>query len=243
MALLPSFNSDPTLEAMHRVVEAIENAKPKRDYLGASILGHECERFIYYQLNNADKAEPISYKGLYAIEDGHRTEQLVKDRLRLVQGIELYDIDEETKEQIGFVDGKFSGHVDGIVRGLIQAPKTWHIFEVKCCNEKKFKELQKCVEKYGEKNALENWDYTFFIQAQLYMGKLKLDRHYLICSTPGGRDKTSCRTEFQENFFNTMIIKKDRIINAKSVPERISSRKEYITCKWCRFSDFCWSGQ
>lgn len=231
---------DPTLEAIHRAIEAREHAKPKRDYLGASILGHKCERYSWYQFNHADKAEPIAYKGLYAIADGHATEQVIKYRLRLVPGIKIWDIDEETKDQIGFVDGKFAGHVDGIILGLLQAPTRPHIFEAKACNEKKFNELQKCKDQYGEKASLENWDFTFYVQAQVYMGKLELDRHYLICATPGGRDMMSCRTDFDKTFYENMLRKKDRILAAKTPPERISEQKSFYICKFCNFREFCW---
>lgn len=240
MVAVPDYSLDPTLEAVHRAVENIENTKPKRTYLGASILGHQCERFIYYQLNFAEKSEPISFKGLYCIEDGHRTEHLIKDRLRLLPNIELFDIDPETNQQIGFMEDRFGGHVDGIIRGLLQAPKTWHIFEAKCCNEKKFNELQKCKDKYGEKSALEQWDFIYYVQAQIYCGKMELDRHYLVCATPGGRDMISCRTEFNKSFYESMLHKKDRILKAQDPPTRISERKEFYVCCWCSFKDFCW---
>lgn len=239
MVALPNVEIDPTLEAIHRSVERIENSRAHRDYLGASVLGHACERFAYYALNNPEQAEPISYKGLFCIQDGHNTEKLIIDRLRMVDGIELWDRD-ENGNQIGFEDGKFKGHVDGIVRGLLQAPKTWHIFEAKTCNEKKFNELNKCKEKFGEKSALEAWDFQFYVQAMIYCGKFEMTRHYLICATPGGRDMTSVRTEFDKTFYDNMLRKKDRILNAKSPPTRISEHKSHYLCKWCRFSKFCW---
>lgn len=239
MANLQNFEVDPTLDAVHKAVEAQENSKPKRDYLGASVLGHTCERFPWYALNHPDKAEPISYKGLYCIADGHNTERLVIERLRLVPGIEIWDRD-DSGDQIGFEDGKFKGHVDFIILGLLQAPKTPHLGEVKCCNEKKFAELQKCKEKYSEKKALEAWDFQFYVQSQIYMGKFELTRHYLICATPGGRDMISCRTEFDKTFYENMLRKKDRILTAKEAPARISEHKSFYLCKWCSYREFCW---
>lgn len=231
---------DPTLEAVHRLIEAQENAKQKRDYLGASVLGNQCERFVYYQLNNADDAAPISYKGLYCIADGHRTETLVIDRLRMIEGIQIWDRDEDGN-QIGFTDRRFSGHLDGIILGLLQAPTTPHCLEIKACNEKKFNELQKCKDEYGEKDALQNWDFVYYTQAQIYCGKLELTRHYLVCATPGGRDMISCRTDFNKHFYESMLQKKDRILNAKTPPARISEHKSFHVCKWCRFKELCWS--
>lgn len=239
MVAIPDFKIDPTLAAMHAAVEDRGNSEPKRDYLGASILGHKCERFVWYNLNHAEKSAPIEARGFYAIEDGHRTEQLVIERLRLISGITVWDKD-ETGEQFGFKDGRFSGHLDGVILGLLQAPKTPHVLEVKCCNEKKFNELIKLKDKHGEKAALEQWDYTYYVQGMIYCGKMDIDRHYLLVATPGGRNIVSCRTDFNKDFYQSMLQKKDRIISSTQAPERISSYKEFYECKFCRFSDFCW---
>lgn len=235
-----NFSTDPTLDAVFEAMEAIEAAQPRRGYLGASSLGHKCERMLWYQFNGHPR-EAMKRGGIMATEDGHRTEAVVVERLKLVPGIQIYTQD-ENGEQFGFTkfDGKFQGHYDGVIQGLLQAPKTWHIFEAKACNEKKFAELRKCIENYGEKQALENWDYTFFIQAQCYMGEEKLDRHYLVCATPGGRDMISCRTNFDKSIYEANIGKAQRIINAKSEPERFTSVQSHYLCKWCPYQEICW---
>jgi len=102
-------------------------------------------------------------------EDGHRTEELTAARLRLVPGIELWTHD-ENGQQFGFsiFNGEFQGHCDGVIRGLIQAPKSNHVWECKASNERKYVGFQSAKAKFGEKLALKNWNETYFVQAQLY---------------------------------------------------------------------------
>lgn len=39
----------------------------------------------------------------------------------------------------------FRSHMDGVVLGLLQAPKTWHVLEIKATAEKKLAALRKAV--------------------------------------------------------------------------------------------------
>jgi hypothetical protein len=178
--------------------------------------------------------------GIKAIQDGHRTEDLVIEWLRLVPGVTVWNR-KENGEQYGFefFAGRFRGHIDGVISGILQAPKTPHLLEVKCCNLKKFEGLKKKVAQYGTKNALKEWDFQFYVQAQIYMHFFDLTRHYLVCASPGGRDKTSCRTEYNKAFAEAQIEKARRIINAKEPPARVSENPSYYICRWCDFFDVC----
>lgn len=240
MVALNLTEDDPTLLAIKDILEKAEGLKERRGYLGASGIGHPCERQVWYQYNGYPY-EPMGIKGIYAVEDGHRSEELLASRLKLVPGVQLATLD-ENGNQFGFskFDGKFKGHIDGLIIGLLQAPKTAHIWEAKSVNEKKFGELQKLIEKFGEKNALKEWDYIFYIQSQIYMGEFDLDRHYLTACTPGGRDIISVRTEFDRNIYKATLSKAERIINAKNPPERAFHSKTWKDCRWCKFAEECW---
>ena len=238
MVILPNLDIDPTLEAMKSIMEKRGAEEPRRNYAGASSAGEPCDRRLYYQYNGFPR-EPIGFKGLCAIHDGHRTEELMIERLRLVPGIELYDRD-ENGNQFGFMEDGFGGHCDGLICGLAQAPKTPHVLEIKCCNVKKFDELNKLKLKYGDKGALKEWDYVYYVQAQIYMKKFKMTRHYLVVATPGGRDVTSVRTEYNAEIADAMEGRVRRIMASKEPPERISSRKEVLICRWCPYHEVCW---
>lgn len=238
MSTLP-LSRDPTLDAADHALEIMEQLQQPRPYLGASAVGGPCDRALWYGFRWAT-ARRLPASSLKAIEDGHHGEDVMAERLRLVEGVTLWTVDEETGEQIGFSDhnGHFLGHTDGVIQGLLQAPKTPHVWEHKQVNEKKFAKLQRLVAT-DEKAALEQWDMRYFIQAQLYMHYLELPRHYLTCSTPGGRAQTSCRTEYQPEAARWAIDRARRIISAARPPLRISDDPEWFECRQCDYASLC----
>lgn len=236
MVTIP-IQSDPTLEAMKRKIE--EQPREGRDYLGASLIGNECARQVYYQYNGYEQ-EPFNADTLMNFEDGHRTEDLTAERLRLVDGIELIT-HKEDGNQLGFsaLGGKFKGHYDGVITGLLQAPKAKHIWECKCSGEKKFNEFKRVKKNYGEKNALRNWNKNYYAQAQLYMHFEQIDRHYLTVAYAGGRKYESCRTEYAPEVAAKYIDRADKIIQATEPPPRISEKSDFFICRWCDFKETC----
>ena len=236
MVKIPEYG-DPTLRAMYREIE--KTPRETRDYLGASLIGNDCARQIWYTYNGF-KGEDFSAETLMNFEDGHRTEDLTAERLRMVDGIKLIT-HKENGEQLGFssLGGKFQGHYDGVITGILQAPKAPHIWEAKCSAEKKFKEFQNAKAKFGEKNALENWNQNYYAQAQLYMYYGGIDRHYLTVAKAGGRGYDSARTNYDEAVAAKYIDRADKIINAGEPPPKINQKKDFFICRWCAFKDMC----
>src|SRR6185369_15095725 len=91
----------------------------------------------------------------------HEEQQLLQD---------LHDLgyDFALPIRASFINGHFGGTPDGIIRGIPEAPATWHILELKTSNDSRWTELSKkgvelaCPEHYA--------------QMQVYMVGAKLDR-------------------------------------------------------------------
>lgn len=234
MAKIPAIG-DPTLEAADRALVANTKSR-KPNSLGASWIGHECERHIWLKFRHAgtEQFEPVTLK---RFEDGHRTEDLVIARLKAVEGLEWYDRD-DNGQQFGFSDfgGHFKGFYDGVVRGLIQAPKTWHVGEVKA--SEKWDGLTKAKAKMGEKSALLGWNPGYYAQAQLYMHYECVDRHYTVAASPGGRFWDSCRTDADPVAAMKLKAKAERIIFSDEAPPRIGDATNFA-CRWCHFAPIC----
>ncbi|MEO7917719.1 MAG: hypothetical protein ABIR16_08760, partial [Dokdonella sp.] len=153
MAALPAQPiPDPTLDALRSVVEANAAKESARTYLGMSSIGRACERQLWYQFRWAVR-EAFDCDTLWRFDDGFRSEDVMAARLRLVPGIHLRTVDPRTGQQFGFVDigGHFRGHADGMIEGLLQAPKALHVWEAKATNEKKQAQLVKLKTEVGEK--------------------------------------------------------------------------------------------
>lgn len=239
MAALPEV-LDPTLEAVDRAIEAAENTQPARPYLGMSSIGRACRRELWFSFR---WCSPSSFdaKTLKRFQDGHLGEDLQAKRLRMVEGITLHTIDPRTGRQFGFSDigGHFRGHMDGAILGLLQAPKTWHVWEHKQVDDDKQAKLAKAKQELGEKAALQAWDEVYYAQGVLYMHYSGMDRHYLTCASAGGRHTISVRTEAAPQVARSLIEKARAIITAPEPLERLSERPDWYQCKWCQHHSIC----
>lgn len=128
--------------------------------------------------------------------------------------------------------------MDGAILGLLQAPKTWHVWEHKQVGEKNFRALEKLKNSMDEKSVLRQWNQTYYVQALLYMRFSGMSRHYLTCSTPGGRETISIRTNADNNEAEKYIGRAQRIISADRPPERIGG-PDWWECKFCPHHATC----
>lgn len=232
--------TDPTLAAIDAALEAQGNDETPRPYFGMSSAGDPCARKLWLRFRWAER-ETFAASTLKMFADGHAGEELQAKRLRLVKDLELHVVDPDTGRQFAVkaCGGHSRGHLDGALVGLLQAPKTWHVWEHKQVNEKKFAQLQKLVDEKGEKQALEAWDETYFAQGQLYMHGTGMRRHYLTCSTPGGRATIGVRTEYQKDKAERLMQRCADIVFAAEPPLRISDDPTFWLCKRCAHADQC----
>lgn len=235
---------DPTLTAALKALEAREAQRGHSRRVGGSSVGHECTRRGWYSFRWASPVV-IGGKGLLTINDGHRGEIVMAELLQGVEGVQLWTEDPANPgSQISFelVDGHFVGKLDGIILGLLQAPKTPHVWEAKVVNQKKFEKLKKDVDKFGEKQALEQWDAVYFAQAQMYMHGMKLDRHYLTVASPGVREMFSVRTEYQKERAEMYEARAQSIVFSSGIPSKVANDPAHFACKWCDHHAVCHGG-
>jgi hypothetical protein len=238
-AIAPIIAEDPTLKAADRALEELAAKERQREYLGMSEVGGSCSRKLWYGFRKAAR-ERFDAATLKRFEDGHRTEDLIIRRLRLLDGITLLDRQADGN-QIGYKDlnGHFSGHLDGDIVGILQAPVTPHVLEVKCVSEKKFNELKKAVAELGEKNALRKWNPVYYTQGMLYCHYHQRSRHYLVVATPGGRDWMGVRSNYDAAHALGAIAKANRIISSQEPPDKLSNDPSYFECRYCYYSGIC----
>ena len=237
MAQLPEL-TDPTLCAMDVAIEEQQDTT-RRGYLGASEIGDPCARKLWYGFRMATPRY-FDAATLKRFEDGHRGEALMAERLAMVPGVTI-STSTPDGSQWGMQahEGHFRGHCDGFIKGLLQAPVTPHVWEHKVVNETKQKKLATLKREKGEKEALAHWDPVYYAQAQVYMHKFELTRHYLTCSSPGERTTVSVRTNYNpEHAANFMQRAKDIIVSDQP-PVRLSNDPTNYVCKWCDYHAVC----
>lgn len=244
MALLPKIEKSTLDDVDEKLVEE-KKKEASRHYMGFSIIGDECWRKLFYTYRSA-QARKFSASGVRAIEDGHTQEAVMAKRLRMLPYVELYTEDpEKPGQQIAFslLLDHFRGHADGIIKGLLECPKTFCVWEHKSVNETKFNKLIALKKEKGEKEALSAWDSIYYAQAMLYCHCAQLTRHYLTVTTPGGRDHVSCRTEYNRAVAEGIIAKAQSIIfDNWNIPARLSDKREFYLCKFCEHQGICHDG-
>jgi hypothetical protein len=237
MAPLPPLRDRTLLLSDAALVEA-EAKLPPRPYLGMSAIGDTCPRKLWYGFRWV-KRIPFDAKTLKKFRDGHAAEAMVIDQLKLVDAFDVVSHDPFTGEQIAFSDfgGHFSGHSDGEISGIVEAPKTKHVLEVKATE--KMAELEQAIIDHGEKDALRHWWPTYFAQAQCYMGYGGYTRHFLVATTPGARNWRSIRTEFDKGVFQGLRSRAEHIIFSERPPQRLCPSAAFYEAGWCKHVDTC----
>lgn len=202
--------------------------------MGASLIGHECERHIWLSWRWAIKP---SFPGrvLRMFSTGVREESRLVEELRGI-GATVWETDPNTGGQwrVSAVRGHFGGSLDGVAQGLPEAPKTPAVLEFKTHNHKSFTQV---IEQRVRKAKPQHYD-----QMQIYMGLMELDRA-LYMAVDKDTDDVYCEwVHFDGERFEQLMAKAERLVNAAEPPARISEDPTFFICKWCNFHSLCHGG-
>lgn len=133
----------------------------RRPHLGASLMGHECRRFLWFSFRWT-LAPSFPGRVLRLFDTGNLEEgRLVKD-LRNA-GIEVYDRDGSEQFHVT-ISPHSGGSLDGIGRGFAESPNKWHVLEFKTHNQKSFDILNT--------QGVQKAKPLHFVQMQIYMLKM-----------------------------------------------------------------------
>lgn len=210
-------------------------AKPQdhREHLGASLIGHDCDRYLWLTFRWTSKPK-FEGRMLRLFDTGKREEERIYEELRGI-GIVLHT--DEDGKQINCRDasGHFGGSVDGVGRNFPEAPKTWAVLECKTHNSKSFKDLKD----KGVKNSKPR----HYAQMQTYMGLLDLERaiYYAVC-----KETDEIYTEWvhlEKEAFTQLLARARRIVEAKEPPQKLSEDPAHWQCKNCDFYELCHQGR
>jgi len=228
---IPS-NNNLTVQAIYDVYE--DGREPFRPHLGASLIGRECERELWYSFRWCS-APFHSGRLLRLFETGQLEEYRFVENLRSV-GIEVHDFESETGNQFGFSDmgGHFAGSIDGAALGIIEAPKTWHLLEFKTYNDKRFELLKK--------HGVQMTSPEHHAQMIIYMFYLGFTRAFYLAVNKNTDELYSERIRNDSALAGLLQQKAERIIVAPCPPIRISSDPEWWKCKFCDHSAVCHDG-
>ena len=245
------FNHRPsTGEQINALVDAALNAEreatPPRTYLGASRLGHACERALQFEFAGAPKDEGADFSGqtlrIFAI--GHQLEDLAIRWLRAA-GIDLVT-QKRDGGQFGFsvAGGRIRGHVDGIIADApaalgMRVPALWE------CKTMNAKNWRACV-----KDGVT-------VSKPVYAAQIAIYQAYMEPSVPGissapslftaiNKDTAELHHElvpFDADLAQRMSDRAVRILQATDAGEllpRIAANRDFFECRFCAHAERCW---
>lgn len=211
-----------------KINRAYEEARKPRGYLGLSHAGHECKRCLWY-MHNGYEGKSIEGRVLRLFQLGNVVEDQVVADLKQAGCTVTYQQREVVFTQ---ENTRLIGHIDGIVKGLVEAPETAHLFECKSASKKKFDELLKL-------GSYELWNETYRWQIQFYLLGLGLKRAavFVYCKDDSRLymerirvDKDATLAKLQSVF---------DAITSPIEPERLCPKADYYKAKWCSYHDEC----
>ena len=244
----PSF-ADQVNATVDRALTAEQATRPPRDYLGASRLGHPCERALQFEYTATPKDEGKEFTGqalrIFAI--GHALEDLAVAWLRSA-GFDLYTRKGNRPDggQFGFevAGGRIRGHVDGIIaagpaRFELAVPTLWE------CKTMNANNWRACV-KDGVTTS-----------KPVYAAQIALYQAYMEGTVPGisaapalftaiNKDTAELHHElvpFDADLAQRMSDRAVRILQATDAAEllpRIASTPDFFECRFCPWTARCW---
>ena len=209
-----------------------------RKHLGASELGEECWRKLWYGFRWTKK-QVHDGRVLRLFNVGHSAEPRFITYLRGI-GFEVREFDENGKQ---FKISGASGHYGGSLDGLCKAPARYEISEdVVLLNEFKTNGTGSSYTAI-ETKGLQKAKPIHYAQMSQYGYKNNLKYGLYLIENKNDSDITVKVVVLDWNLGAQMERKAEEIIFAKEPPPRISDNPAFQACQWCHQSDICHKGE
>lgn len=231
---------DAIVELIDKGIQAARSKAPKRNYLGASLIGEECERVLQFHYFNVpvDPGKETEGRILRIFDRGNDHEERMIHYLRGA-GFDLRTRDSKGRQyEFSLLDGKIKGHCDGVIvagPAVMQYPALW---ENKCLGCKYWKQL--------EKEHLRKYSPVYYGQVQIMQAYFELDENPALF-TAVNADTEEIYVElvpFDAEAAQKVSDRAVRVIKSCDAGEllpRVSNDPTFFKCKWCAWNERCFS--
>jgi hypothetical protein len=218
---------------MSKIVERIDEYHQKttdtqRGHMGGSVLGHKCERFLWYMFRWTFK-ENFSGRMRRLFRRGHLEENTIVSDLWAI-GINIKEVgDNQSKVDFG---NHVSGSVDGIITGGVPGHETeTMIAEFKTHNQRSFDSTSR--------KGVKETKPQHYAQMQLYMLGKKINKALYVAVNKNNDEMYTEIIDFDEAFAERLLKKGEFITLANEAPPRITNDPTFFTCKQCAARHIC----
>jgi len=234
----PNF-ADGLNALIDRALEAENETRPGRDYLGGSRLGDPCARRLQFEYLNMPRDPGAGFPGrtLRTFALGHSLEDLAVEWLRKA-GLDLRTRN-RGGEQFGFsvAGGRVKGHIDGVIVAAegFAVPGLW---ECKTANAKNWRDMAR--------RGVTSAKPVYAAQIALYQAYMGLTEAPALF-TAINKDTSELWHElvpFDGGLAQSVSDKAVRILQACDAGEwlpRVASEPGFFECTTCAFKQRCWA--
>lgn len=205
---------------------------PWRDHLGASLIGRECARAIWYGFRWTT-LKKFDGRLLRLLNRGHLEEPRLIALLKLI-GCKVWQQDDSGRQfRITGHKGHFGGSLDGVALGIPDRPDEPVLLEFKTHGDASYAKLAEA----GVISA--KWEH--FVQMQIYMGKHSLN-WALYCAVNKNDDNIHLElVQFDPTQYQRYLDRAAAIVEAKEPPPKINASPGWFKCKFCDHKEVCHS--
>lgn len=217
-------------QAIYGLYERREAEQDERPYLGCSVLGEPCTRRLWLGFRWVAR-ERFDGRMLRLFERGHREEAWLIEDMRAA-GLTVWDRQADGRQfGVQALGGHVRGHMDAVVLGLPEAPKTPHLWDAKTIATKKHAELLR--------NGFRKQYPKYWAQAQMYMNLADLERAVFMFVVKDTDEIHVERVERDRAEFDRLIKRAESVVFASEPPPKISNDPAWFECKFCHFHGHC----
>jgi hypothetical protein len=228
MATVPEANHS-TAALIDKHHEAMAD-DPHRDHLGASMLGHKCERYLWLSFRWSFR-EQIPGRIRRLFRRGHNEEASIISDLRAI-GCVVHDRMADGRQHRVELAPHVGGSLDAIIdSGVPEAPKARHVAEFKTHSRKSFDDLVA--------NGVAKSKPLHHVQMQTYMYGMGIDRALYVAVCKDDDRLHVERVERDRSIAEKYIERGARIALAERMPPGISDDPSWYECKFCPAHDMC----
>lgn len=223
-----SFGITMTKNTLTKYIEKYQSTieDDERDYIGASSIGSDCLRAIWYQFKGV-KAQnvPPKFRRTWAI--GKALEQVVYNWLCDIGMVIWRNYPELVHPTMPY----FKGNVDGIWVKSERDHTPKAIIEIKTAKDASFKIFVK--------KGVKVWNPQYYAQVQAYMGLISINSTYILVLNKDNSDISDELVIFDAEFYKKLEQKAQMISTAVMPPPKINGSPLWWQCKCCKFNKVC----
>ena len=210
---------------LSKKIEKVQSRDDKktRDYIGASTIGSDCLRQIWYEYKGVEATQvPTKTRRTWAI--GKVLEGTILSWLEDA-GLQIartwFDLQAVNMPY-------FKGHLDSV---WMKKDEAFAIIEIKTAKDASYAIFVK--------KGLKVWQPQYYAQIQTYMGMSGIHRAYILVLNKDTSDISDELVLFDETFYQSLVGKAFMIANAHAAPPKVNGSPLWYQCKMCKFNKVC----